>query len=141
MSAKDGKKAGVKKRPGTQSKWAVWEPVIRVTYIVGVAVLTALLASRINRRPSPDQGGIAPGIDPVLLLPVKKVDVDVTSLRKAVESLGKASPVRIELDGESFPKGEDISARLDADRAPAVDLKLRGANVGKAVAARRSFCG
>ncbi len=127
------KNSGWKKPSKARSKLALWEPVIRSAYIIAVAVLVGLLAWRVNRPES--TRGYDTGLDPVLLQPIKNVDVDTSSLRRAVESLNKVSPVKIELDADSFRHEKDLVAKADPERSPPVKLKLRGATVGQALAA------
>src|SRR5688500_15885809 len=67
-----------------------WEPVVRFGYVALVAVLVALVAMRVNRPRQAELSGVEPGIDPLLMQPVKTTEVNMTSIRWAVEGLNKA---------------------------------------------------
>jgi len=109
----------------------VWEPTLRIGYVIVVAVFVALIAGRVNRGRTVELGGTEPGVEPILLQPVKTVDLNMQSIRWAVESLNKASPVRVELDAESFAGEVDAVS----DGPPPRPQRLKEQNLAEAVAA------
>jgi len=129
--AKKPLKPIIAKRGRRAAAPSIWEPTMRVGYIVIVAVFVAIVAGRVNRGRAVEMTGTEPGVDPLLLQPVKNVDLNLQSIRWALEALNKASPVRVELDAESFA-GE---AEAASEGPPPRPLRLKDQTVGEAVAA------
>lgn len=83
---------------GIHPSWAerAWRTGRRVGVAAAVAVLVAGVGSRVNRQ----DGGLTAdsGLEAVLSRRVARADVDVRSLRRAAESLGRAAGVRVVVD-------------------------------------------
>jgi hypothetical protein len=103
-----------------------WGAARRVGVSIVVAVSIALVGSRVN--PVNAGGGADVDVEDVLRRPIRNAEIDMRSLRAALESLGRAAGVRITVE-DLWPDTEDY--RVNGEFGPR--LRVVDQSLGRAL--------